>query len=124
METELEQHAAFLLARVKGDLRLHGLSSLHFQLSQFRESAIEQAPGAIVLSLQALNYSDSLGIAELAMFPMECGKRRLRLAVVMPGGMMREALQRLRIFDASARFEDEAAAIQAAAEPGAQPGQA
>lgn len=91
---------------------MHGHSSIHYEFAGFRQSALREAREVVVLNLKELAYADSLAIAQLAMIPIECGKRRLGLRLIMPDtAMMREALQRLRIFESGQLFEDEAAAL-------------
>lgn len=111
MQATIERHPGITLVRLAGDLRLHGRSSAHYELAELRQSALSETPGVVVLSLQALAYADSLGIAELAMFPIDCGKRQIQLRLIMPGGMLREALRRLKIFETWPAFEDEASAL-------------
>jgi len=114
MEAELKQQPGIVILRLAGDLRLHGHSEPQYKLMRLRSAALEQQKGILILNLGAVTKLDSLGLAELSLFPIDCGKRHVDLKLVMPSGGLRETLKQLRIFEAWPIFEDETAALRSA----------
>ncbi len=114
LEVQLERHPAFLLMRVKGDLRLWNNATAEEGLLRGFKSSLCDSPKQLVLSLRAVKYLDTRGICALVQLLVECARQRAEIKVVMPPGMPGQALKYVRIFEHWARFEDEATAFQAA----------
>lgn len=115
MEAHLERRPGFVLMRLSGDLRLWNHPEAEDTLRNALRSAFEEDPQPqLVLNLRDVSHVDSRGIGTLVRIPLECGRRRVNLRVVLPAGMIGQALQTVRIFEGWEKFADEAAAIQAA----------
>ncbi len=114
MEVQVERQPAFLLLRVKGDMRFWGHQEREDNLRDSLRSGLENPTGQLVLSLAGVTHIDTTGIAALVRVIHECAKHHVSLKVVMPPGLPGEALRRVRIFDAWPTFREEAAALNAA----------
>lgn len=114
VETQLERHAGFVILRVSGDLRLWGRSERGDELVNILRSGMQDHPSRVVLNLRGLTNVDSMGISALVRIPVECGRQKLGLHVVLPSGIAGHALERVRILDGWPSYNDEAAAIKAA----------
>ncbi len=115
MEAELERHPGFLVLRVKGNMRLWGHPELEARLLQTFRAGLDDSPAQLVLNMGGLTNLDTLGIAALVRVLIECSKRKMDLKVVLPPGMAGEALRCVRVFEPWPSYQDEQAAIQAAA---------
>jgi len=113
LEAEFEKHDGYLLARIKGDVRLWGRSDVEKDvLERFRNSVAEDTKH-LVLNLSRISYLDTMGIAAMVRILIECSKRKLELKLVLPGGVPGESLRRVRIFEPWPSYHDEAAAVRA-----------
>lgn len=74
-----------------------------------------QLPAQLVLNMAEIKHLDTAGICEMVRVIVECTKREVDLKLVLPHGVPGEALRRLHIFDAWPEFQEESAAVQAAA---------
>lgn len=115
MEAQLEHHPGYIVLRIKGDLRMWGHPEQEESLLKTFRTGLDDPPAQLVFSLSGVSFIDTKGILALIPVLVECSRRRIELKVVMPPGPAGDALRYVRVLDTWPVFEDEQAAIQAAA---------
>ncbi len=74
-----------------------------------------ELPAQLILNMAGIHHLDTAGICELVRVIVECTKRSIDMKLILPRGVPGEAIRRLHIFDAWPEFQEESAAVQAAA---------
>lgn len=113
MKLELERRGDCQIIRLSDDLRFWKQPELEGKLLAAFDAALENPPREVVLNLSEIIRIDSRGIATLVRLPIRCAQRKIILKVIMPGGVPREAIKHIHLFDPWPTFEEESAALEA-----------
>ena len=112
MEIQWETGSSTSFLRISGDVRLWGRAEEESRiLGVFR--ALEGLVGPVLLNLSGITYLDSLGVGALVRVPVECVKRGIEVKIILPQGVLGQALRALRVFEGWPRFPDEGSALHA-----------
>ena len=117
MDITIETSPSSILLRLSGDLRLWSHEDEEQHLVRAIRTIGQQFPEHLVLSLSSVERVDSLGIGSLVRVLLECARRNVELAVILPRGVAGEAIRRLRVFDGWPSFPDESAALKSITRP-------